>query len=298
MNQSIKTNYIINLDALSALKEFPENLFDSCITSPPYYGLRDYHHESQIGREDSPEAYLNNLVEVFRQVRRVLKEDGSLWLVIGDLYASTKSKEERPAYKPKDLMGLPWQLALKLREDGWYLRSDIIWHKENAMPESCRDRPTRSYEHIFLLTKSKSYYYNYDALAKPLAESSKRRYLSAVGKDNKYMNQKSGMKRQSLNEPRNRNDYTTDTIPKKRNARDIWTINTSAFRGKHYACFPPKLVKTCILAGCPEHGLILDPFMGSGTVGMVAKKMNRQYIGIEINRDYCQLAKKRIEEGR
>ena len=195
-------------------------------------------------------------------------------------------------------MGLPWQLALKLREDGWYLRSDIIWHKENAMPESCRDRPTRSYEHIFLLTKSKSYYYNYDALAKPLAESSKRRYLSAVGKDNKYMNQKSGMKRQSLNEPRNRNDYTTDTIPKKRNARDIWTINTSAFRGKHYACFPPKLVKTCILAGCPEHGLILDPFMGSGTVGMVAKKMNRQYIGIEINRDYCQLAKKRIEEGR
>ncbi|MBS5946365.1 MAG: site-specific DNA-methyltransferase, partial [Peptoniphilus harei] len=115
MNPSIKTNYIINLDALSALKEFPENLFNTCITSPPYYGLRDYHHESQIGREDSPEAYLNNLVEVFRQVRRVLKEDGSLWLVIGDLYASTKSKEERPAYKPKDLMGLPWQLALKLR---------------------------------------------------------------------------------------------------------------------------------------------------------------------------------------
>lgn len=291
--ERLRTNYIICLDALTALREFPDDIFDSCITSPPYYGLRDYHHENQIGREDSPEEYLESLVEVFREVKRVLNPRGSLWLVIGDSYSKRNQKE----YKVKDLMGLPWQLALRLREDGWYLRSNIIWHKENAMPESCKDRPSRSYEHIFLLTKNKSYYYNYEALAQPIAESSRRRYMSAVGEKNKYMDKNTGMNLQNLNKPRKRHEYTEKTIPKVRNARDIWTINPTSFRGKHYAVFPPKLVERCILGGCPNEGLILDPFMGSGTVGMVAKKMGRQYVGIEINKDYCEIAKKRIEEG-
>lgn len=314
--EKLKTNYIINLDAISALKEFPDKTFDCCITSPPYYGLRDYKAEGQIGREESPEEYLNKLIEVFREVKRVLKEEGTLWVVIGDSYAGTRSKKEYKdpkniegrsgqkesiaeklsGYKAKDLMGIPWQLALKLREDGWYLRSDIIWHKENAMPESCRDRPSRSYEHIFLLSKARKYFYNFDAMKEPIKEISKKRYMRARGKDNKYLQEGTGAKRQSINEAREYGEYIGDNVPKFRNNRDIWTINTSAFKGKHYAVFPPKLVELCIKAGCPKKGLILDPFMGSGTVGMVAIRMDREYIGIDINKDYCQIAKERIEK--
>ncbi|MDO5714492.1 MAG: site-specific DNA-methyltransferase [Tissierellia bacterium] len=313
--EKIRSNYIINLDALSALKELPDEIFDCCITSPPYYGLRDYKTKGQIGREESPEEYLNKLVEVFRQVRRVLKKEGSLWIVIGDSYAGTGSKKEYKDpknvegragqkksitenlkdYKSKDLMGIPWQLALKLRADGWYLRSDIIWHKENAMPESCKDRPSRSYEHIFLLSKSKKYFYNFEAMKEPIKEISKKRYMRARGKDNKYLKENTGAKRQSINEAREYGEYIGDNVPQFRNKRDIWTINTSAFKGKHYAVFPPKLVEICIQAGCPKGGIVLDPFMGSGTVGMVATLMDRDYIGIEINKDYCQIAKERIE---
>ncbi|MEQ3347608.1 DNA-methyltransferase, partial [Peptoniphilus senegalensis] len=254
--------------------------------------------------------------EVFREVKRVLKKEGTLWVVIGDSYAGTRSKKEYKdpkniegrsgqkesiteklsGYKAKDLMGIPWQLALKLREDGWYLRSDIIWHKENAMPESCRDRPSRSYEHIFLLSKARKYFYNFDAMKEPIKEISKKRYMRARGKDNKYLQEGTGAKRQSINEAREYGEYIGDNVPKFRNNRDIWTINTSAFKGKHYAVFPPKLVELCIKAGCPKKGLILDPFMGSGTVGMVAIRMDREYIGIDINKDYCQIAKERIEK--
>ncbi|HEO1201114.1 TPA: site-specific DNA-methyltransferase [Streptococcus agalactiae] len=316
MKNKIKSNYIINLDALVALKELPNEIFDCCITSPPYYGLRDYKVKGQIGREESPEEYLNKLVEVFDQVKRVLKKDGTLWIVIGDSYVGTGSKKEYKdqknkngrtgqkvsvtkklkRYKTKDLIGIPWQLALKLREDGWYLRSDIIWHKENAMPESCKDRPSRSYEHIFLLSKSKKYFYNYEAMKEPMKEISKKRYIRARGKDNKYLKENTGAKRQSINEAREYGEYIGDNVPQFRNSRDIWTINTNAFKGKHYAVFPPKLVEICIKAACPNNGLILDPFMGSGTVGMVATKMNREYIGIELNEDYCKMAKERIEE--
>ena len=308
-------NRIICGDALETLKNFPDESINCCITSPPYYGLRDYHKKEQIGREKTVEEYLDRLINVFREVRRVLKKDGTCFIVIGDSYAGTSSKKEQRdpkypkgrngqnpsitqkvlGYKSKDLMGIPWRLAFALREDGWYLRSDIIWHKENAMPEACKDRPTRSYEHIFLLSKSPRYYYDYDSLAEPMKEVSKKRYVRGRSKENKYLNENSGAKIQKINEARGYGQYKGDNIPQFRNKRDIWTINTTSFRGNHYAAFPPKLAEICMIAGCPKGGIILDPFIGSGTVGLIALLHNRKYIGIELNEEYVNLTKKRIE---
>ena len=309
------TNKIICGDALKTLKNFPNESINCCITSPPYYGLRDYHKKEQIGREKTVEEYLERLVAVFREVRRILKKDGTCFVVIGDSYAGTSSKKEQRdpkypkgrngqnssitqkmlGYKSKDLMGIPWRLALALREDGWYLRSDIIWHKENAIPEACRDRPTRSYEHIFLLSKSPKYYYDYEQMSEPMKGVSKKRYARGRKPDNKYLKENSGAKLQKINEARKYGEYKGDNIPQFRNKRDIWTINTTSFRGNHYAAFPPKLVEICMLAGCPKGGVILDPFIGSGTVGFTAFLHNRKYIGIELNAEYVSLAKKRIE---
>ena len=309
------TNKIICADALETLKKFPDESINCSITSPPYYGLRDYHNEGQIGRETTVEEYLDRLKQVFHEVKRVLKKDGTCFIVIGDSYAGTgpKGKYIDPkypngrngqntsitqnilGYKSKDLMGIPWRLALLLREDGWYLRSDIIWHKENAMPESCKDRPTRSYEHIFLLSKSPKYYYDYEQIAEPMKESSKKRYMRGRKADNKYLKENSGAKIQKINKARRYGEYMGDNIPQFRNKRDIWTINTVSFRGEHYAAFPPKLAEICMIAGCPKGGIILDPFIGSGTVGFVALMQDRKYIGIELNERYCKLARKRIE---
>ena len=309
------TNKIICGDALETLRKFPDESIHCVITSPPYYGLRDYHKERQIGREKTVEEYLERLVAVFREVKRVLKADGTCFLVIGDSYAGTGSKGEQNdpkypkgrngqnssitqkvlGYKSKDLMGIPWRLALLLREDGWYLRSDIIWHKENAMPESCRDRPTRSYEHVFLLSKSPRYYYDYEAMAEPMKEVSKKRYVRGRSANNKYLNKDAGISVQKINEARRYGYYKGDNIPQFRNKRDVWTINTTSFRGNHYAAFPPKLAEICMIAGCPKGGIILDPFVGSGTVGFVALMQDRKYIGIELNEEYCKLAMKRIE---
>lgn len=308
-------NRIICGDALETLKNFPDESINCSITSPPYYGLRDYHKKEQIGREKTVEEYLDRLINVFREVRRVLKKDGTCFIVIGDSYAGTSSKKEQRdpkypkgrngqnpsitqkvlGYKSKDLMGIPWRLAFALREDGWYLRSDIIWHKENAMPEACRDRPTRSYEHIFLLSKSPRYYYDYDSMAEPMKEVSKKRYVRGRSEENKYLNENSGAKIQKINEARKYGQYKGDNIPQFRNKRDIWTINTTSFRGNHYAAFPPKLAEICVIAGCPKGGIILDPFIGSGTVGLIALLHNRKYIGIELNEEYVDLARKRIE---
>ena len=308
-------NTILCGDALETLKNFPDESISCCITSPPYYGLRDYHKEGQIGREATVEEYLERLVQIFREVRRVLKKDGTCFLVMGDSYAGTGSKGEQndpkypkgrngqkssitqniSGYKSKDLMGIPWRLALLLREDGWYLRSDIICHKENAMPEACRDRPSRSYEHVFLISKSPKYYYDYDAMAEPMKEISKKRYVRGRRADNKYLREDAGIKVQKINEARRYGEYKGDNIPQFRNKRDIWTINTISFRGNHYAAFPPKLAEICMLAGCPKGGIVLDPFMGSGTVGLAAFLNNRNYIGIELNEEYVTLAKKRIE---
>ena len=309
------TNKIICGDALETLKNFPNESINCCITSPPYYGLRDYHKKGQVGREATVEEYLNRLVAVFREVRRILKKDGTCFVVIGDSYAGTSSKKEQRdpkypkgrngqnssitqkmlGYKSKDLMGIPWRLALALREDGWYLRSDIIWHKENAMPEACRDRPTRSYEHVFLLSKSPRYYYDYEQMSEPMKGVSKKRYARGRKSDNKYLKENSGAKLQKINEARKYGEYKGDNIPQFRNKRDIWTINTVSFRGNHYAVFPPKLAEICMIAGCPKDGIILDPFIGSGTVGFVALMQDRNYIGIELNEEYVNLARKRIK---
>ncbi|MGT2922205.1 DNA-methyltransferase [Streptococcus canis] len=309
-------NKILCGDALETLKNFPDESISCCITSPPYYGLRDYKSDGQIGREATVEEYLDRLVQVFRQVKRVLKKDGTCFIVIGDSYAGSgggKGQYMNPkypkgrngqnpsitqkvlGYKSKDLMGIPWRLAFALREDGWYLRSDIIWHKENAMPEACRDRPTRSYEHIFLLTKSPKYYYDFDAMAEPMKEVSKKRYMRGRSEYNKYLNEDAGINVQKINKARKYGEYKGDNIPQFRNKRDIWTINTVSFRGEHYAAFPPKLAEICMIAGSPKGGIILDPFIGSGTVGFVALMQDRKYIGIELNEEYVSLAKKRIE---
>lgn len=199
-----------------------------------------------------------------------------------------------PAAKPKELMGLPWLLALTLRKEGWFLRSDIIWQKDNPMPESAKDRPSRCYEHIFLLTKSGKYFYDNLAVAEPIALSTAIRYRYGRKENTKYADGIPGqMSRQQINNPCR---YGKTEINPLRNKRDVWNINTVPYKGAHFAAFPPRLAETCILAGCPKQGIVLDPFMGSGTTGAVAKGLNRQYIGIELNEEYCRLAEERIKK--
>ena len=200
-----------------------------------------------------------------------------------------------PGCKPKDLIGIPWLVALALRGDGWYLRSSIIWHKGNAMPESTRDRPTRCYEYVFLLTKSKKYFYDWQAVAEPIALTTAGRLKSGVSKGNKYNVTVPGQNQpQKINRPREKGAYADELICPVRSRRNVWQINTASYRGGHFAAFPPKLAETCILAGCPVGGIVLDPFLGSGTTAAAAKSLDRRYIGIEINPEYCNLAKQRI----
>ena len=308
-------NIIINRDCLAALRDLPDESVNCCVTSPPYYALRDYGMDAQIGREDSPEEYIRRLVLVFREVRRALTEDGTLWLNIADTYCGTGNKggyldPKNPKgrngqsvslarrvgdCKPKDLIGIPWLLAFALRADGWYLRSDIIWYKANPMPESCRDRPSRCYEHVFLLTKSKRYYYDALAIAEPIAASTAARYKGGRSAGSKYADGIPGQgKVQKINQERAAGTITDADISPVRNARDVWHINTVPYKGGHFAAYPPKLAERCILAGCPRGGIVLDPFFGSGTTGLAAVKNDRRYIGIELNAEYCELAKERI----
>lgn len=306
---------IINRDALYALRELPAESVHCCVTSPPYYGLRDYGMDAQIGRENTPEQYIQRLVEVFHELYRVLRPDGTFWLNIADTYCSTGSKNIHSSpknpkgrngqqisinhyaqgCKHKDLIGIPWLLAFALRSDGWYLRSDIIWYKDNPMPESVKDRPTRSYEHIFLLTKEKKYYYDALAIAEPIAPATAARYKCGNSSNSKYAGEVPGQgKSQRLNRARSGGYYADELIPTVRNRRDVWRINTVPYKGGHFAAYPPKLAETCILAGCPKGGIVIDPFFGSGTTGLAAKNLDRHYIGIELNIDYCTLAKVRI----
>ncbi|MFR3572063.1 MAG: DNA-methyltransferase [Sellimonas intestinalis] len=315
----LKTDTIINRDALYALRELPEESVHCCVTSPPYYALRDYGLDMQIGREDTPEQYIDRLTEVFRELRRVLRSDGTLWLNIADTYCGTGNKgyhadPKNPkgrngqqiarnnrvsGCKQKDLIGIPWLLAFALRADGWYLRSDIIWQKENPMPESVKDRPTRCYEHIFLLTKSKKYFYDAAAIAEPLAPTTAARYRTGRSAGQKYADEIPGQgKVQGLNRARSGSYYDEALMPTMRNRRDVWLINTVPYKGGHFAAFPPKLAETCIKAGCPKGGVVLDPFFGSGTTGAAAKQLDRHYIGIEINAEYCALARARIGRDR
>jgi DNA modification methylase len=287
---NIQTNQIITGDCLSVLKTLPNNSIHCCVTSPPYYFLRDYETEGQIGREDTPEEYIRRLLDVFREVRRVLRADGTFWLNIADTYC----KCTKQGYKKKDMFGIPWRVALALRHDGWYLRSDVIWVKGNTLPESVKDRCTRCYEHIFLLSKSEKYYYDHIGIAEPVKPATITQMNHARGQSQKYAGGIPGQLMQSINKPRGARSIPEDQIPTHRNKRDVWYINTAPYKGAHFATFPLKLAETCILAGCPVDGIVLDPFFGSGTAGLAAKQNNRHYIGIEINPNYCKLAEARI----
>ena len=284
------------------------------MTSPPYYALRDYGMDEQIGRETSPKEYILRLTEVFAEVRRVLRSDGTLWLNIADTYAGkgnqgdfvdAKNPKGRNGQavalnkvegcKPKDMIGIPWMLAFSLRDAGWYLRNDIIWMKENPMPESVKDRCARCYEHIFLFSKSRKYHFDYKAISEPIAPTTAERLKRGLNGSNKFGKAIPGQsQQQTINRVREHGSITDDMINPLRNKRDVWTINTVPFKGGHYAAYPPKLVETCLLAGCPEGGIVLDPFMGSGTTGMVAKQLDRHYVGIELNPEYTELAYARI----
>jgi site-specific DNA-methyltransferase (cytosine-N4-specific) len=252
-------------DALRILARLPAASVQSVVTSPPYWGMRDYQLPGQIGLEQTLPQFLNRLVSIFSEVKRVLREDGTLWLNVGDGYTSGNRgwrapDEKNPAramsvrpdtpegLKPKDLLGIPWRLAFRLQEDGWYLRSDIVWHKPNAMPESVKDRPTRAHEYVFLLTKSERYYYDHGAV------------LEING----------------------------------RNRRSVWSVNTQPSSHSHFAAFPPALIRPCILASTKPGNFVLDPFFGSGTVGVVCEELERKYVGIELHPEYVELAASRL----
>ena len=276
-----------------------------CVTSPPYYGLRNYGGEdNQIGLEQTPEEYIQQLVEVFREVKNVLTDDGTLWLNIGDSYYNyrpgkgqslvkqtvSNTKQDLPdkcarrgnkldGLKEKDLIGIPWMLAFALRNDGWYLRQDIIWHKPNPMPESVRDRCTKSHEYIFLLSKNKRYYYNNEAIKEPAKDWGTRD--STKGK---YPTKGTGLQPHS---------GLTKSYPKP-NKRSVWSITNKPFKGAHFAVFPPDLIEPCIKAGSEEGDTVLDPFMGSGTTAMVAKSLDRFYLGCELHETYGELIQNRV----
>lgn len=283
-----------------------------CVTSPPYYGLRDYGTDGQIGIEQTPDEYIARLVTVFGEVYRVLADDGTLWLNIGDSYAGSgkgpmtisangKNKDvfdmqsriyEVPkrwrGIKPKDMIGIPWMLAFALRERGWYLRSDIIWHKTNCLPESIKDRPTKCYEHIFLLAKSAHYYYDYKAIREPLKEVSRERYKRGRSSNSKYVGQ------QGITQVR---ENFADFDQQYRRKRDVWEVSTNSYKmDEHFAMFPERLIEPCVLAGSKIGGVVLDPFFGSGTTGAVAKRLGRSYIGIDLNAHYLEKAKERIDK--
>ena len=289
-------------NCIEILKSLDPGQFHTCITSPPYWGLRDYGHDDQLGLEASPEAYVDRMVQVFDEVRRVLRDDGTLWLNLGDSYASNlkgsggPSKKQNKSsghrftvrtfdhgLKPKDLVGIPWRVAFALQRAGWYLRSDIIWAKPNPMPESVTDRPTKSHEYLFLLSKSPRYYYDAEAIKEPLK-------LPAEVVKAGFGGVKSNGDRRYSGNPYNAAKLTG------RNKRSVWNVATRPYSGAHFAVFPPALIKPCILAGCPEGGTVLDPFLGSGTTGRVAMDLGRNWFGIELNPDYAPLIDQRTAQ--
>jgi DNA modification methylase len=297
-------------DAIEKLRTLQDNSINTCVTSPPYYGLRDYGIDGQIGLEETPEEYITKLVGVFREVKRVLCNDGILWVNIGDSYNSSAAGNKNPSgivqtkiwgtegqksivqtgkrlihgCKPKDLIGVPWMLAFALRADGWYLRQDIIWAKNNPMPESVKDRCTRSHEYIFMLTKNKKYWFDHEAMQEPTATYDE----NIRDRDHTKLNNTPGRSRMA---GLKRNNYKT------RNKRDVWRVGVcSTVKEAHFAVFPKELVEPCILAGCPEGGWVLDPFNGSGTTGIVATQNKRNYIGIDLNPEYIEITKRRIEK--
>lgn len=317
---SVETNVIHNMDTLEGLKLYPDNYFHCCVTSPPYWGLRDYGMDGQIGLELQPEQFIKKLVCVFQEVKRVLRKDGTLWLNMGDSYLGANLKRANSSQggqsaniKAKELVGIPWMLAFALRDIGFYIRQDIIWHKPNPMPESTRDRCTKSHEYIFLLTKSPRYYYNQDAVNHNWKQSSLRRLENGVSEKNKYAQgipgqrvQKISMARPNKRLAKGRKVRTgidthggnqgAGSIPTtaKANLRSVWRIPVKGYKGAHYATFPERIPDTCIRAGCPDNGIVLDPFMGVGTTAVAARKLLRDYVGFEINPKYVKIAQQRL----
>lgn len=363
----MEIDIVYNEDCLQGLKRLPDNSVDCCVTSPPYYALRDYGCDGQIGLEETPQKYIEKLTEVFMEVFRVLKEQGTLWLNIGDSYwgggwrnaqfnehsgdiqkgsrgthcgdSMPPCKGYQDGYKPKDLIGIPWMLAFSLRNAGWYLRQDIIWHKPNPMPESVTDRCTKSHEYIFLLSKSKKYYFDNEAIqeqavtqiqGKFLGTRGERGYSNASGSQRdcnggfpmRTLNKPFGGKKYGENndkhfqtysgkewKPRTKNvqydGQTPNTMHLRReqglhdkeyivrNKRDVWSVNLKPDKAAHFATYPEELILPCILAGCPKDGLVLDPFMGSGTTARVARHWGRHYIGFELNPTYIDIIRKK-----
>lgn len=398
MNANLPLNQILCGDALSMLRTLPDDSVHCCVTSPPYFGLRDYGIDGQIGQEPTPTEFVQAIVEVFREVRRVLRSDGTCWVNLGDSYSDRGYQVPDNKHKdvgngggmssktigipPKNLIGIPWRVAFGLQDDGWILRSDIIWSKPNPMPESVEDRPTKSHEYIFLLAKSPQYFYDIDAIREPHADTSLPRALRGVGENNKWTDGAPGSTPQSISQPRkNARKYDGTTYagngskmqghsgyyasdgslllnPLGRNKRTVWTVSTKSFKGAHFATFPPDLIEPCILAGSPEtccavcgapytrvmereamqikrsdrpdamgefgrtqssgtvvspamgrtlgfeptcacgggtsRGVVLDPFMGSGTTAREARRHNRHYIGIELNPKYVRMAERSL----
>lgn len=341
----MKQHRVLIGDCIESMRTLQDQSVSTCVTSPPYYGLRDYGMAGQIGLEETPAEFIGRLVEVFREVRRVLRNDGTVWVNMGDTYASIAggyapggsagkhdmvSQATRGAVlrgtrrsppvglKQKDLMGIPWRLAFALQDDGWYLRQDIIWHKPNPMPESIRDRCTKSHEYLFLLSKSPRYYYDQDAIKEPVALSSITRMAQDLeqqrgsdrvpGKSNGPMkavrSKRDSFKRddskreqpipgQSLGThrpDREESAWPLDT----RNKRSVWTVPTQGFKGAHFATFPPDLIRPCILAGAPLGGIVLDPFGGAGTTAVVSMQEGRRSILCELNPEYAAMAERRI----
>lgn len=316
-------NRILVGDVLTGLAQLPDGCVQTCVTSPPYYGLRDYGVDGQIGLEASPDEFIARMVEVFRAVRRVLRADGTAWVNMGDSYSndgkwggSTGGKHvtalhgdtgigrqrKFTGYKPKDLMGMPWMLAFALRADGWYLRQDIIWNKSNPMPESVTDRCTKAHEYVFLLSTSQRYYYDADAIKEPSSPNTHARAPNnGVGFGHGY---------DQITKPRARKladagsgtknngsfDEAMSVMPDTRNKRSVWTISTQAYKEAHFATFPEALVEPCILAGSRPGDLVLDPFMGSGTTAVVAQRLGRNYVGCELNPTYAAMANRRIRD--
>ena len=302
---NIMRNKILYGDCRDTLKQFDEQA-RTCITSPPYYGLRNYgNEENQIGQENTPEEFIDQLVNVFKEVRNVLTDDGTLWVNLGDSYYNyrpgkgqsypkqsvSKTNQDLPTQcnkrgnkldglKEKDLIGIPWMFAFAMRSDGWYLRQDIIWHKPNPMPESVKDRCTKSHEYIFLLSKNKKYYYDNEAIKEPVKQDWGTRNRT----NGKYHNSGSGLSPHS---------GLTKSYDRK-NKRDVWSITNKPYKGSHFAVFPPDLITPCILAGSEKGDIVLDPFMGSGTTAMVAKQLGRDYIGCELHEEYGNLIDQRV----
>lgn len=308
---------ILTGDCRDALKTLPDASVHCVVTSPPYFGLRDYGVAGQIGLEESPDAYVARLVEAFGEVRRVLREDGTLWLNLGDSYAgggghfpnAPSSKTSKSGLygkalreggvkpqgdiKGKDLIGIPWTVAFALRADGWYLRQDIIWHKPNPMPESVTDRCTKAHEHVFLLTKSPRYFFDADAIAEGLQTDPKERYEERARITGRGQQGAAGARG-------NDRDRSGGFPPRQgeamglRNKRSVWTIPTQPYAEAHFATMAPRVAELCILAGCPAGGIVLDPFGGAGTTGMVADRLGRDAILIELNPAYAALARQRL----